>query len=349
MKTSTLLKSVIVIGFLLFNTVISAQSKATKKARKAIESEKEQFHKFINNPKTIKKATKEIGSVVSSYERKQNLKKGYCTAEDYKLPKKVLLLSFYIKDNDYAVYSSSGDFFVTTTYKASGKKVNVVAQRIYEQSIEQMKKEYAALGMELITPFEFIAPIDPSTGKRVIDEKLFEAYMDYPLPILESKASKWGLGGDYSAVAKSFRFLPYSSVLGFQGKHFFKEKEDYLNNLGMDAYAIVVIDLTATIGALKGVSTGFIFKNPGYDASGAKGPAVGYTKYTGGTVSIPFNPPMKGIFIKEEKEITTKKGKQDIKFVTVDVDAGVSALLNHLTKKLVLNTKNQIVGSKKKK
>ena len=70
------------IGFLLFSTSISAQSKAVKNARKTIETEKEQFHEFINNPKAIEKAIKSTYGVVGSYEKKQNLKNGYCTVED---------------------------------------------------------------------------------------------------------------------------------------------------------------------------------------------------------------------------------------------------------------------------
>ncbi len=112
----------------------------------------------------------------------------------------------------------------------------------------------------------------------------------------------------------------------------------------MDAYAIIAIDMTATIGTLNGISSGFIFKNPGYEASGAKGPAVGYTNYTTGSISMAFNPPMKGVFVKEEKEFITKKGKNDIKFVAVDVEPGVSVLLNYVTEKLVFNTKDQIVA-----
>ncbi len=350
MKNLTILKSIIVISLVLFSTVISAQSRAVKNARKTIESEKEQFHEFMNNPEALESKTKVTTGVVGAYEKKQNLKKEYCSIEDYKLPEKVLLLSFYIKDNDYSYSSLSGDFFTTTTYKASGKKVNAVTQRIYERSIEELKKEYAVLGMELITPFEYIAPINPESGKRVIDEKRYEAYTSFPLPILEKKASKWGLGGNQSAVAEEFRLLPYSSVLGFQGKHFAKEKEEYLKALGMDAYAIIVIDMTAANSSLNSISSGFIFKNPGYEASGAKGPAVGYTNFTTGSVTMTFDPPIKGIFVKEEQEYTTKKGKKDFKFVTVDVEPGVSVLVNYVTKKLVENTKLQInVPVKKKK
>ena len=349
MKISTLLKSIFIISFLLANTFVSAQSRAVKNARKLVEEEKEQFQEFMNNPEALESKTKVTTGVVGTYEKKQNLKKGYCTVEDYKLPKKVLLLSFYIKDNDYSIYSHGGGFITTTTYKATGKKVNAVTQRIYERSIEEIKKDYAALGMELITPFEYIAPIDPESGKRVIDEKLYERYVNFPLPILEKKASKWELGGNQSAVAEEFRLLPYSSVLGFQGKHFAKEKEDYLNALGMNAYAIIVIDMTATVSSLNSISSGFIFKNPGYETSGAKGPAVGYTNFTTGSVTMTFEPPMKGIFVKEEQELTTKKGKKDIKFITIDVEPDVSVLVNYVTKKLVENTKYQITAPVKKK
>ncbi len=250
--------------------------------------------------------------------KKWQIKKGFCTEDDYKIPKKVGLITFYIKDDDYRTYD---DIFVTS-HKATKEKVNVVAQRIYEQCIDDIKKEYTTLGMELLTPFEFLAPINPSTGKRVIDEKLYETYTNYPLPTLENKASKWGLGGDQSAVAEEFRLLPYNNIL-VSGAKFANERFDYFSALGMDAYLIIAIDMTAAgEGVLKRVSATFHYKNPAYGTKTAYGAFIEIP-----TVNMIFKPPFKGIYLTEEQEYTNKKGKVKTKQVPVDLDPNVAVLV----------------------
>lgn len=235
-----------------------------------------------------------------------------------KSQKKVGLITFYIKDDDYRTYD---DIFVTS-HKATKEKVNVVAQRIYEQCIDDIKKEYATLGMELLTPFEFLAPIDPTTGKRVIDEQLYETYTNYPLPNLEGKASKWGLGGDQSAVAEGFRLVPYNNIL-VSGAKFANERFDYFTALGMDAYLVIAIDMTAAgEGILKRVSAVFHYKNPAYGTKTVYGAFI-----EAPTVNMIFKPPFKGIYLTEEQEYTNKKGKIKTKNVPVDIDPNISVVV----------------------
>ena len=298
MKISTLLKSVIVIGVFLFNNSSNAQS--------------EELQKLVDDPDKLwggMHYTYGIGQI-----KKWQIKKGFCTEEDYKIPKKVGLLTFYIKDDDYRTYD---DVFITS-HKATKEKVNVVAQRIYEQCIDDLKKEYAVLGMELLTPFEFIAPIDPDTGNRVIDEKMNETYTNYPLPILEKQASKWDLGGDQSAVAEKFRLLPYNNIL-ISGAKFAGEREDYLLAMGMDAYLVIGIDMTAAgEGNLQRISAIFYYKNPAYGTKTVYGAFA-----ENPVVNLTFKPTIKGIYLTEEQEYTNKKGKTKTKQIPVDMDPNI--------------------------
>lgn len=302
MKISTLLKSIIVIGVFLINNNINAQS--------------EELQKLVDDPDNLwggMHYTYGIGQI-----KKWQIKKGFCIEEDYKVPKKVGLITFYIKDDDYRTYD---DIFVTS-HKATQEKVNVVAQRIYEQCIDDLKKEYADLGMELLTPFEFIAPIDSNTGKRVIDEDKYETYVNFPLPILEKQASKWSLGGDQSAVAEKFRLLPYNNIL-ISGAKFAKEKEEYFLAMGMDAYLAIGIDMTAAgEGDLQRVSAIFYYKNPAFGTKTTYGAFA-----ENPVVNLTFKPTIKGIYLTEEQEYTNKKGKIKTKQVPIDMDPNIGVVV----------------------
>ena len=328
------------IGFLLFSTVITAQSNADKKARKLYANEKEAFQKLADDIKTLNKKAIGTGTIAPNYEKKYNLKNNFCTAEDYNVPKKVGLLSFYIEDKEYSTYSSGGGWITTTTYKASEEKVNVVAQLIYEQSLGALKEKFAQSGMELLTPKEFL-----------ITEKQKAAYSDTQLPILRDKAGMFNLLGSGSAVPEGIRFLPYASYYIANGKKYAIERDQFFNNLDMDALVIVVISLSASGETVNGVSSTLYFKNPGYDNSDKVGTyAVGYTPYTETTINMTFKPPMRGFFTKKEKEVTNKKGKTEIKFVKTGVDTKFTNLVSCVIDNLAKRAQIQIpVKDKKKK
>ena len=316
---------------------IQAQSKATKNARKMIQEDMESFQKLIDSPETLNAKTIPSYGVAGSYEKKQNIKDGNCTPEDYCIPKKVGILAFYISDGDYSTYSSDW----VTTYKATEEKVNAVAQRIFDQSIDGLKEQYALLGMELLTPDEFLTT-----------EELKNIYYNYPLPNLEGKADVWGAAGSGAAIPDGFRLLPYASI-GIAGSKYAKEQFGFFKALDLDAFIVVDVGLIAANGSITGINTMFYYKNPGWKTSGMEGIGViGYTPYTTGHVGMNFKPVMKGLFIKEEQEYTTKKGKTDIKFVPVDVNPNVSILVEHVVTRLGKLSVDQItlpVKMKKKK
>ena len=319
----TIISVISILCFMAISINISAQSKG---ARKIVKQEKEDFQKFANDYKAMGEKTSH-GGVSGSYEKKYNLKKGFCAAEDYKIPKKVGTLSFYIEDKAYSVTSSDAYHITTTKYKASAEKVNLVAQRIFEQSISALKESYALLGMELLTPTEFLTT-----------EEQKNLYYNAPLNNIDGKADAFKLLGSGSAVPEGFRFLPYATYMIYTGKKFAIEKDTYistlLKNTDLDAFIVVAISLSAAEGTLNGVISSFIFKNPGYENSGKVGVyAVGYTPYTASFVSMKFDKPMGGIFIKEIKEYTNKKGNADTKFVITDVDSNLTNLVNFVVER----------------
>jgi len=336
----TVISAVSVICFLALSTNVSAQAKASKGAIKLVESQKEEFQKFTNDYKAMAEKTKWSYGVAANYEKKYNLKNNFCTAEDYKVPKKVGILSFYIDDETYSTTSSDAYHITTTTYKASSEKVNLVAQRIYEQSISTLKEKYAELGMELLTPKEFLTT-----------EEQKNTYYNAPLNNLDGKASAFKLLGSGSAVPEGFRFLPYASYFIYTGKNFAEERDAYLDALGLDAYIVVAIKLSAAGGTLNNITSSFIFKNPGYKNSDKVGVyAVGYTPYSNAIVAMNFDKPLAGLFIKEEKEYTNKKGKPSVKFVPVDVDSNIANLVNAVVEWVGLSAVDQIpIKDKKKK
>ena len=339
MKTSSLLTSIFIIGFLLFSTVISAQTNAEKKARKLYANEKEAFQKLADDYKLLNKKIKGTGTVAPNHEKKYNLKNNFCTAEDYNVPKKVGLLSFYVDDEKYSSYSTGGGWVTTTTYRAGEEKVNMVAQLIYEQSISTLKEKFANSGMELLTPKEFL-----------VTEKQKTMYYDTPMPILKGKAGIFDLLGSGSAVPEGFRFLPYSSYFIATGKKYAIEKDQFFDLMEMDALIVVAIKLSAAGETVKGISSTFFFKNPGYDNSDKVGTyAVGYTPYSQMTVAMNFAPPMTGFFIKKEKEYTNKKGKTEIRFVKTGVDPKFTNLVNCVIERTAIRAQSQIPMKDKKK
>lgn len=328
-----------VFCFLAISINVSAQSKISKSARKLVESQKEDFQEFSNDYKAMGEKTKGSYEVAGNYEKKYNIKNNFCTAEDYAVPKKVGILSFYIDDETYSTTSSSAYSITTTTYKASGEKVNLVAQRIYEQSISNLKERYSLLGMELLTPEEFLTT-----------EEQKDTYYNTPLNNLDGKADAFKLLGSGSAVPEGFRFLPYASYFIYTGKNFAKERDAYLDSLGLDAFIVVAIKLSASGGTLHNITSAFIFKNPGYDNSDKVGTyAVGYTPYTTTYVSMDFDKPLAGVFIKEEKEYTNKKGKLSAKYVPVDVDSNLTNLVSYVVERDGTRAVSQIPLKDKKK
>lgn len=341
MKKRTLTTVILLVGFFTVN-IVNGQSRTVKNTRKIIKIESEAFQKFVDDPKKLGKSIRSTYGV--AYEKGFNIKKGFCTSEDYKLPKKVALLSFYVQDEDYSVYSK----YLVTTYKASKGKVNAIAQRLYDQSIDKMKSNFLEKGMELVTPDEFLT-----------NDKLKNIYYNAPLPNLEGKAGVFKVAGDGAAVPDGFRLIPYPSIT-ISGNKFHKERSTFFEALDMDAYVIVVVRMSAAEGTISGVTSHIFYKNPGYPAALKQkekdGKVIPYGAYGGivgkGEVILKLEPHLKGIYIKKEEPYVNKRGKDDIKFVKTDMNPNISVLISAVMKQTAENTVNQIlkpVKNKKKK
>jgi len=312
----------------LITTSVGAQSRALKSSIKANEKDLETFQKLIDNQKQLNKMTRYQYEVAGSYEKKYNRKNGLATEEDYKIPAKVGIMAFYISDNDYSEVSDGW----ITSYKSTEEKVNVIAQRIFDQSITGMKEQYGLMGMELLTPDEFLTT-----------DELKHTYYNFPLPNLEGKASVFDIEGSGAAVPDGFRLLPYGSVWGLH--KFAKEQRDFFMGLDLDAFIIVEIKLVAANGSLNGIISKFYYKNPGFsksEHSKSDKSVNGYTAYSTANVDMNFKPPMKGIYIKDIVEYTNKKGKADTKLSPVDMNPNLSKLVEHVVVSLGRNSVKQI-------
>ncbi len=334
----TVISVVCVFCFIAISMNVSAQS-VNKGSRKLYAKEKEAFQKSADDYKLLNKRVRVSGEIAGNYEKKYNIKNNFCVAQDYDVPQKVGLLSFYIDDEEYKSYSTGGGWVTTTTYKASEKKVNMITQLIYEQSISTMKEMFTNSGMELLSPEEFL-----------VTEKQKSMYYDTPMPILKGKAGIFDLLGSDSAVPEGFRFLPYSSYFIATGKKYAKEKDDFLDLMGMDALIVVAIQLSAAGETVKAISATFFFKNPGYDNSDKVGTYPGgYPRYSQMTVRMNIAPPMRGFFIKKEEEYTNKKGKTEIRFVKTGVDPKFTNLVSCVMERAAKSAQSQIPMKDKKK
>jgi len=320
--------SILTLCIFLMHTSVTAQSRAIKSAKKTYEKDLESFQKLMDNKKQLNKMTRYQYGVAGSYEKKYNRKKGLATEEAYKVPKKVGIMSFYVSDNEYFEISTGW----ITTYKSTEEKVNIIAQLIYDQCIGGIKEQYAEMGMELLSPNEFLTT-----------DQLKNFYYNFPLPNLEGKASIFDIEGNGAAVPDGYRLLPYASIWGLH--KFAKEQRDFFMGLDLDAFIIVEIKLVSASGSLNGIVSQFYYKNPGFkesEHSKSNKFVSGYTAYSMGTADINFKPLINAIFIKEVMDYTNKKGKTDTKLAPVDINPNLSKLVEHVVVGLGRNSVNQI-------
>ena len=273
-------------------------------------SQSKELQKLVDNEK---KLWKNIATPKGRNEiRNWQIKKGFCTEDDYKLPKKVALLSFYIKDDaSYSAYSTTY-VTVSTKNKASSEKVNAVAQRIYNQMIADLKNDFAELGIELLEPSEYLTT-----------DELKNTYYNSALPTIDKKIKSWGLGGNYSAVPDGYRLLPLNDLM-LNGKKYFNERDQFMQDLGMDAYLTIGVNLQAAAEKYIKSSASIDYKNP------AIGSETIYRPYHENVYSnTKFGQHFKNIWIKEEREVTNKKGKTKVQSVPVDVDPNIALVTRY--------------------
>ncbi|MCB0761997.1 MAG: hypothetical protein KDC12_10785 [Flavobacteriales bacterium] len=273
----------------------------------------EKLAELLQNPKKLAKV---IQAPPGRNEiRNWQIRKGHCTEEDYQVPKKVALLSFYIKDSEYTTFSNSGYVSTRATQKATKDNVNALAQLIYDQCIDSIQTAFSTLGMELLEPHEFL-----DTPEKV------NAYLNFSAPKMEAKTATWGLGGDHSAVPAGFRLLPYNHIL-LTGKKYTEEKNAFLTSIGAEAYMIISIDLSAAGDLFQGVAARIEYRNP------ALGSETIYEAYHENVYALTkFDAPFNKLFIREEREYVDKKGKTKTKMVPIGVDPGVPTMVTIMSK-----------------
>ena len=140
-----------------------------------------------------------------------------------KPPARVALVSFYVwdcgnkKENSYRIYGGNYVYHTTTTRKrsvASGE-VDVLANELHDASIGTLKESFAAVGMQLLTPGEFL----DSPAKQ-------EAYGSFKAEIGGMGSFLLGLqkhnAGDtwQWGVPDGYRLIELTTVGDVKGNHF---------------------------------------------------------------------------------------------------------------------------------
>ncbi|UTW63927.1 hypothetical protein KFE98_07255 [bacterium SCSIO 12741] len=294
-----------------------------------VQSQSKDLQKLVENPEKLGKYI--VVPPGRNEIRNWQIKKGYCSEGDYQIPKKVALLSFYIKDDNYTAFSSGYYFNTSTTTKASAAQVNVLTQILYDQEIAALKKEFEALGIQLLEPHEYL---DTEEKKNW--------YYNASLPIIDEKIKSWGLSGNKSAIPDGYRLLPFNDLF-LNGNKFFNEKDDFLDKLGMDAYLTIGINLSAAGGLYKRSSASIDVRNP---AQGSKTIYRPFHENVYGNTK--FGRQFDGIWITEERDVVNKKGKTKTQTVKVGVDQNISVV----TRIVATATGQQLVAwieDKKKK
>jgi hypothetical protein len=202
-----------------------------------------------------------------------------------KPPARVALISFYVwdcgnkKENSYRIYGGNYVYHTTTTRKRSvvSGEVGKLATELHDVSIGTLKESFAAVGMQLLTPEEFL----DSPAKQ-------EAYGNF-------KAEMGGMGSFLLGLQKhnagdtwqwgapdGYRVIELTTVGDVKGNHFqlgmtgvgigkiaVSLGHDLATALGVDAVAILynVVQADKTSINLRGAGLYMFGPNP-IDASG---------------------------------------------------------------------------------
>jgi len=165
-----------------------------------------------------------------------------------KPPSRVALISFYVwdcgnkKESSYRIYGGSYTYRVTSTRQravASGE-VAVLANELHDASIGALKESFSAVGMQLLTPAEFLDT--PEKQQAYADFKLELGGFGSLLKGLQMKASgdtwQWG-------AADGYRVLQLTTVGDVRGNHF----QLGMTGVGIGKVAIALgHDLAAALG-----------------------------------------------------------------------------------------------------
>jgi len=203
-----------------------------------------------------------------------------------KPPPRVALISFYVwdcgnkKESSYSVYGGDYVYHVKNTRKraVNSGEIDVLATELLDASIGKMKDSFSAVGMQLLTPEEFLDA--PAKQKAYEDFKLEIGGMNKFLRGLQEHNSgdtwQWGAPDGY-------RVIEMVTVGDVKGNHFQLGQtgigiaktsvslgHDLAKALGVDAVAIMytVVQAQKTSIAMRGAGLYMFGPNP-IDAPGA--------------------------------------------------------------------------------
>ncbi len=281
-----------------------------------VQSQSKGLKKLLDNPKKMYRSFVYGRTGDSKYIRKHQIKKGYVTKADYKMPKRVGILTFVVNDRSSSSSFTAGNWKYTTKAKATKDGTSMVANLIYFNVIKDMKETFKSKGMNLLEPIEYL----DTDAKR-------DLYYNYKLrnPKLPFSQS---LGKGNSGPVTGYRVMPLLSFgLRASGK-VITERDAFFNKLDLDAILIVEIVMSITGDALYSVKTNILYKNP---ASGTK---TFYTDYSESiSVKLSSNlyakrPTYSNIFISEKVEYKNKRGKTKTRNEVVGLDPNLYKVIN---------------------
>jgi len=320
MKNSILIKSSIVLFFLFVNINSSAQSTG--------------IQKLLDKPDKMYKTFVYGRTGDSKYIRKSQIKKGYVTAADYVMPKKVGILTFIIHDRSSSSSYTAGGWKYRTTAKATKDGTSMVANQIYFNVIQGMKDSFSDKGMSLLEPSEYL----DTDAKR-------DLYYNFELK--NPKIPFSGItGAGNSGPAIGYRAMPLISFgLKAAGKQI-EVRDAFFNKLELDAILIVEIVMSISGNAVFSIKSDLLYKNP---ASGTKTFYGDYSESMSVKISSNLhdkNPAYSDIFVMEKVEYTNKKGKIKTRNEAVGLDPNLYKLINAIVGANVRSLESFVIGKK---
>ena len=312
---------VTIFCFLAISITVSAQSKG--------------IQKLLDNPEKMYSKTFVYGRVGDSrYIRKSQIKKGYVSEADYVLPKRVGILTFVVQDRSSSASYTAGGWKFKTTAKATKDGSSMVANQIYFNVIQEMKKTFSEKGMNLLEPSEYL----DTDAKR-------DLYYNYELKNPKVPFSQF-FGEGNSGPVTGYRAMPLISFgLKASGRQI-EERDAFFNQLDLDGILIVEIVMSITGNALYTIKSDILYKNP---ASGTKTFYSDYAESISVKISSDLyarNPEYSGIFMLDEVEYVNKKGKTKTRNEAVAIDPNLYKLVNAVIEANVGSLEKFVLGEK---
>jgi hypothetical protein len=198
-------------------------------------------------------------------------------------PRRVGIVSFYAwdhgnkKENSYKFYGGDYTYRVDTTrqHAVDAQALDMLAAELHDAGIGALKEEFAAVGMQLLTPAEFLDTAEKRQAYESI--KVESGGMDKLFGVLQSKDAgiwQWGVPGGYRLVRLTTVNDPRGNnfALSTTGIGVAKVADavgyDLAKALGLDAVVILynVVQAEATTIRLRGSYMYMFGPNPVADS-----------------------------------------------------------------------------------